>query len=211
MRRLSVLLAVGALATTTAVVSAQTPLTLQLGPGRDATQPGSVTLTPMGNQTRVVLDMTPAGASQPAHIHVGTCPGVGAVAFPLTNVANGRSETTVNASWDQIQASQHSINVHRSPQESAIYTACVNLPVAQRAPAAAAPAAAAPAAAAPAAQARPAGATQLPAARPTGATQLPAARPAGATQLPRTGGPDLGLLALLGTAFAGVGYALRRR
>ena len=171
MRKLSLFLAVGALATTTAIASAQTPLTLQFGPGRDATQPGTVTITPMGNQTRVVIDMTPAGASQPAHIHTGSCPGVGAVVFPLTNVANGKSETIVNASWDTIQASQHSINTHRSPTEIAIYTACVNLPV--RAAAAAAP--------------------------------------AGATQLPRTGGPALGLLALLGTAFGGLGYALRRR
>ncbi|HEY3107940.1 MAG TPA: hypothetical protein VGL23_04265 [Chloroflexota bacterium] len=177
MRKLSAILAIGALATTSAIASAQTPLTLQFGPGRDATQPGSVTITPMGNQTRVTIDMTPAGPSQPAHIHVGTCPGVGAVEFPLTNVANGKSETTVNASWDTIQASQHSINVHRSPTESTIYTACVNLPVAQRAAPAAAPAAAA----------------------------------RGATQLPRTGGPTLGLLALLGAAFGGLGYGLRRR
>src|SRR4051794_6512453 len=171
MRKLSVFLAVGALAITTTLASAQTPLTLQLGPGRDATQPGSVTFTPMGNQTRVTLDMTPAGPSQPAHIHVGGCPGVGAVVFPLTNVANGKSETVVNASWDTIQATQHAVNVHRSPTEAAIYTACVNLPVAQR--------------------------------TATAAT--------GATQLPRTGGPALGLLALLGTAFGGVGYSLRRR
>src|ERR1051325_1599274 len=85
-------------AATTAVASAQTPVTLQLGPGRDATQPGTVTITPMGNQTRVVLAMTPAGPSQPAHIHAGSCPGVGAVVFPLTNVANGASDTVVNAS-----------------------------------------------------------------------------------------------------------------
>jgi hypothetical protein len=131
----------------------------------------------MGNQTKVTIDMTPAAPSQPAHIHVGTCPGVGAVDFPLTSVANGKSETTVNASWDTIQATQHSVNVHRSPTEAAIYTACVNLPVAQRAAPAAAPATAA----------------------------------QGATQLPRTGGPAVGLLALLGAAFGGLGYGLRRR
>jgi hypothetical protein len=173
MRSFSVILAVGALATTTAIASAQTPLTLQFGPGRDATQAGSVTLVPTGNQTRVTIDVAPAGASQPAHIHVGPCPGVGAVEFPLTNVANGKSETVVNASWEQLQASPHSVNIHRSPTEVAIYTACVNLPVAQRA--------------------------------------APATAAAGATQLPRTGGPALGLLALLGTAFGGVGYSLRRR
>lgn len=165
MHKLSILLAAAALAATTALTSAQTPVTLTLGPGRDATQTGTIQITAMGNQTRVVIDAQPQGASQPAHIHVGSCPGVGAVAFPLTNVANGKSETTVNASWATIQAAQHSINIHRSPTEAAIYTACVNLPRAAAAPA----------------------------------------------QLPRTGAPALGLVAVLGTAFAGVGIALRRR
>ena len=169
MRKLSVLLAVGVLAVTTAIASAQAPLTLQFGPGRDATQPGSVMLTPMGAQTRVTIDMQAGGASQPAHIHTGACPGVGAVTYPLTNVANGKSETTVNVSLTTLMASQFAVNVHRSPTEAAIYTACVNLPVAQT-----------------------------------------TARP-GATQLPRTGGPALELVALLGSAFAGLGYALRRR
>jgi hypothetical protein len=175
MRKLSIVLAIGALALTTALASAQTALNLTFGPGRDATQPGTVTLTPAGNQTRVTIAVTAAGPSQPAHIHAGGCPAVGAVVFPLTNVANGASETTVNATLDTIQATQHSINIHRSPTEAGVYTACVNIPVRAASQAA------------------------------------PAARPAGATQLPRTGGPPLELLALLGTAFAGMGYALRRR
>jgi LPXTG-motif cell wall-anchored protein len=108
---------------------------LALGPGRDATQAGYVEFMAMGNQTKVniVAQSGGAGVQQPAHIHVGTCPGVGAVAFPLSNVVDGLSETTVNASWATIQATQHSVNTHKSAAEVAVYTACVNIPLAQQA------------------------------------------------------------------------------
>jgi len=135
-RRLAVLLAAAALTVSTATVSAQTPLTLSFGPGRDANQGGTVMFTPMGQQTKVTINMPSGGAGvqQPAHLHVGTCPGVGAVEFPLTNVVDGKSETTVNASMAQIMARQHAINVHKSAAESGLYTACVDLPLAAAAP-----------------------------------------------------------------------------
>jgi hypothetical protein len=127
-----VLLAAAALTISTATVSAQTPLTLNFGPGRDANQGGTIMFTPMGQQTKVTINMPSGGAGvqQPAHIHVGTCPGVGAVEFPLTNVVDGRSETTLNVPWELITASQHAANVHKSAAEVAVYTACVNLPLA---------------------------------------------------------------------------------
>jgi hypothetical protein len=132
-RKLAVLFAAAALATSTAVVSAQAPITFNFGPGRDANQGGTVTITPMGAQTKVSINMPTGGAGvlQPAHIHAGGCPGVGAVEFPLTNVVDGKSETTVNVPWDLITATQHSINVHKSAAEAGVYTACVNLPLAQ--------------------------------------------------------------------------------
>jgi hypothetical protein len=108
---------------------------LMLGPGRDATQPGYVDFQAMGNQTKVtvVAQSGGAGVQQPAHIHVGGCPAVGAVAFPLSNVVDGRSETTVNATWAQLQASQHAVNTHKSAAEVQVYTACVAIPLAQQA------------------------------------------------------------------------------
>jgi hypothetical protein len=109
-------------------------LNLTFGPGRDATQPGTVTLTPQGDQTVVAISVGPNpagnGADELVHIHVGQCPGVGAVQYPLTNVVGGKSTTTVNVALSAVLDGNHSINVHRgtAAPESGVYTACVNLP-----------------------------------------------------------------------------------
>src|SRR5260221_9483 len=77
----------------------------------------------------VTINMTqpsPAGAdaSQPAHIHVGGCPGVGAVDVPLTNVIGGKSTTTVtNKRFTDILATPHAVNVHVSTADAGHYTA----------------------------------------------------------------------------------------
>jgi hypothetical protein len=110
-------------------VLAQAPVTFTLGPGRDAVQPGTITMTPRGAQTEIVVQAQSGGAGvqQPAHVHEGSCPGVGPVRHPLTNVVDGRSTTTVNASLDDLLSGAYSINLHRSTAEAQIYTACINL------------------------------------------------------------------------------------
>jgi hypothetical protein len=108
---------------------AQAAVNFTLGPGRDAVQPGTVTMTPRGAQTEVVVQAQSGGAGiqQPAHVHEGGCPGVGAVKYPLTNVVDGRSTTTVNATLDELLSGAYSINIHRSTAEAQVYTACINL------------------------------------------------------------------------------------
>ncbi len=168
-------------------------LNLTFGPGRDATQAGTVTLTPQGDQTVVVVKMAanPAGTDQLAHIHSGHCPGVGPVVFPFNNLVNGTSTTTINTTLAAVQDGNHSINVHQgtTPPATNIYTACVDIPAASGSAAAttsaggAAPTATAarpvPTTAAPAATAavRPA-ATTAPAAAPVAATARPVVVPA---------------------------------
>jgi LPXTG-motif cell wall-anchored protein len=135
LRKLWLTIAAAALALTTTTAFADN-YRGTFGPGRDATQAGTVDITDNGAAGfTVVLNMTqprPAGAdaSQPAHIHVGTCPGVGAVDVPLTNVVGGKSTTNVtNKKLSDILAAPHAINVHVSTTDAGHYTACLNLQV----------------------------------------------------------------------------------
>ena len=131
-------------------VSAQDQsVTVTMGAGRDASQTGTATLTAQGSQTQVVVNIQPGGAgvAQPGHIHQGSCPGVGAVAFPLTNVVDGTSTTVVNASLDSLRTGGYSINIHQDGTQAGlgVYVSCGGIPAAaQTTPAATASPAAAP-------------------------------------------------------------------
>lgn len=142
MRRLALVLIPALLLATTAVTFAQQQVvSLNLGPGRnEATATGTVTLTDIGGgKTRVEIRVQSQNTNMPAHIHADTCPGVGPVVFPLTNVQNGQSTTEINAPLTEVLQRGKSVNLHKSPQEVGVYVACVNLQAAA-APAPAAPA-----------------------------------------------------------------------
>lgn len=92
---------------------------------------GTATLTAMGDQTRVVLELrNPTTDSQPAHIHEGSCgPGLNtAPLHGLLNVMQGRSETIVNVPLPELTTGGLAINVHQSNAKLDTYVACGNLP-----------------------------------------------------------------------------------
>lgn len=102
-------------------------MTVNLAAENGSGQSGTATLTENSGKTTVSISTTPgpAGVSQPAHIHLGACPGVGAVKYPLTNVSGGKSETTINVTLAQLKAMEPlAINVHKSAQSSGTYVAC---------------------------------------------------------------------------------------
>jgi plastocyanin len=105
-------------------------ITVNLGPGRDASQPGTAVLTAQGNQTMVTIDIAPgaAGVPQPVHIHEGTCANLGAVKYPLTNIVDGKSTTMVNVALKDLQTGGFAINAHKSQAEINVYVACGNIP-----------------------------------------------------------------------------------
>lgn len=107
--------------------AAADPLTIQLKTQNNSGQSGTATLTDLGNnQTKVVVDLanSPAGP-QPLHIHEGTCANLTAQPkYPLTNLANGKSETTVAVSLSALLAAPFAINAHKSTTEAAVYVAC---------------------------------------------------------------------------------------
>ena len=115
-----------------ASTQAQQSVTVNLTAQNNSGQTGTAVLTSEGSGTKVVITLSNAPGPHPAHIHTGACPTPGAVVFPLTSVTNGRSETTVAASIADILRAPHAINIHKSPQEIPVYTACGNVTAAAR-------------------------------------------------------------------------------
>ena len=101
-------------------------LVIDLGVLNDSGQSGTATLTAKGEQTEVVVSVSPgaAGIAQPIHIHAGTCSTLGGVVHALTNVDGGASTTTVDASLESLKSGDFAINLHKSADEIAVYTAC---------------------------------------------------------------------------------------
>lgn len=92
-------------------------MTVDLAAENGFSEMGTATLTESNGKTKVDLLLTgyAANVSQPAHIHVGACPGVGAVKYPLANVVNGKSSTTLNVTLAQLKSELPlAVNVHES-------------------------------------------------------------------------------------------------
>ena len=108
-------------------------ISVSLSPVGDASQFGTASLTPEGDQTRVVLDVdSPVSPSQPAHIHEGTCDNLTAEpAYGLPNVVDGRSESTVDVSLETLTASDYAINLHMSDDDLTTYTSCGDIEAAE--------------------------------------------------------------------------------
>ena len=118
------LLLLGVTSLALAADSATTKLSAQNNSG----ETGTATLTKAGdNETKVVLEVKggPSGASQPVHIHKGTCDKLDPKpAYPLSPLVNGKSESTVKASLDSLEKGGYAINGHKSAQEVSTYVFC---------------------------------------------------------------------------------------
>ncbi|MBI3576928.1 CHRD domain-containing protein [Candidatus Gottesmanbacteria bacterium] len=91
---------------------------------------GTAILSEERGKAKVVISVTgePAGAIQPAHIHIGACPTPGKVLYSLTNVVAGTSETTIAASLADLKAQLPlAINLHESAAMIKKYVACGDL------------------------------------------------------------------------------------
>lgn len=103
------------------------PVTLNLYAQNNSGQNGTMTLTPMGANTKVDIKVTSGARDvyQPAHIHAGTCAKIDPKPkYPLTNVQNGVSSSMVPASLDELMASANALNIHKSAEEVKVYVSC---------------------------------------------------------------------------------------
>lgn len=108
-----------------ATISRETTVTLKSV--NASNEAGTAILTEENGQTRVEISLIgyTKDVVQPAHIHIGNCPGVGSVKYPLTSVLNGISTTMLSVTLDQLkQELPLAINVHKSATEISTYTSC---------------------------------------------------------------------------------------
>jgi hypothetical protein len=108
-----------------------TPVTIVLKPIDNSGVSGTAVLTPLAGehmQVTLQIDNAPPGAL-PAHIHFDTCANPSEIRFGLTNVVNGKSETTVSGSIAYLRRGhgKFSINVHRAEPDLPII-ACGDIP-----------------------------------------------------------------------------------
>lgn len=95
-----------------------------------SSESGSAMLVAVGNQTKVTVRVgnEPAGVSQPSHIHVGSCPGVGPIIYPLNDIVKGQSVTTLNVRLSDLQKmGPLAVNVHKSAAQMGVFVSCANL------------------------------------------------------------------------------------
>ena len=102
-------------------------VTVTMAPQNNSNESGTATLTQVGKDVQVVVDLTNAPAeAQPAHIHPGTCAKLApAPKYPLSNVVNGKSTTTLkNVTLTELTSGQFAVNVHKSANDLATYVSC---------------------------------------------------------------------------------------
>jgi hypothetical protein len=102
------------------------PVTVQLAAQNGSGESGTATLTAEGDRTKVAIDLSSGSMTpQPAHIHQGTCAKLDPKPqYPLANVVDGKSESTVDASLATLKGSAFAINVHKSAQDVGTYVSC---------------------------------------------------------------------------------------
>jgi len=89
-------------------------------------QKGMAVLEEVNGKVRVTVTMSGTKmGTQPAHIHIGVCPGVGAVKYPLTNIVSGKSTTVLDVTMAELlNQGPLALNLHKSAAEVGVYTAC---------------------------------------------------------------------------------------
>jgi hypothetical protein len=107
-------------------------MAVALSAQNDSNQNGTATITDMGGKAIMVSINLSNGTAepQPAHIHKGTCANLDPnPAYPLSSVVNGKSETEVAVSMDELSKGEYAINIHKSATEASVYVACGDLKV----------------------------------------------------------------------------------
>ena len=105
-------------------------LTLDLQEQNGSGVGGTVELSPSTDGTlTVMIELTgDDGSEHPAHVHPGSCADLDPTPkWPLENVVDGTSTTTIDVSLDDVEAEEYAVNIHESPEDSETYIACADV------------------------------------------------------------------------------------
>ncbi len=107
---------------------AKTTLNINMGEQNGSKQNGTASIKAVSGGVQVVVSVMnePASASEPAHIHEGTCAKLNPAPWkPLSNVVAGKSTTTLHGvTIDQLKKAHYAINVHESASNLKKYVSC---------------------------------------------------------------------------------------
>lgn len=103
-------------------------LNINMGAMNGSKQDGTASIGIKGNgiQVTVHLNNEPKGASEPSHIHQGTCTKLDPAPWkPLKNVVGGTATTFVSGvTVAQLKKAHYAINVHKSANDLKTYVSC---------------------------------------------------------------------------------------
>jgi len=106
-------------------------LQINMGQQNNSGQAGNASVTDVKGGANVTINLKsePKGASEPAHIHQGTCTKLNPAPWkPLNPVVGGRSFTHVaGLSVAQLKKGKYAINVHKSANDLKTYVSCGDL------------------------------------------------------------------------------------
>src|SRR5215204_2694635 len=105
-------------------------ITLDLDEQNDSGITGTAKLSPTSDgkvEVEIELDGSDGGP-HPAHIHRGSCADLDPnPAFPLEDVVDGESDTTVEIDLADLTLDEYAVNVHESPENASVYVACADV------------------------------------------------------------------------------------
>ena len=120
--------AMGGMSSGGAMKMMKKPLTVKLDEQNGSGESGTAVLRDTAAGLVVTINLTGGKGIQPAHIHKGTCATLDPKpAYPLKNVINGKSTTTLKGETISELQGKDAINVHKSLKDLPTYVACGNI------------------------------------------------------------------------------------
>jgi hypothetical protein len=111
-----------------AMTMMKAPLTIPLKELNGSGESGTAVLRDTKAGLVVTLTLKGGKGIQPAHIHKGTCEKLDPKPwYPLKNVINGKSKTTLPGETIGEIIGKSAVNVHKSLKELPVYVACGNV------------------------------------------------------------------------------------